>query len=335
MGLLSLLQIYLPFAQTQECLLVLVGIGLCVGTLAGFFGVGGGWILTPALHLFGFPMNVAIGTGLAAMCAQSIVAVVRHYRMGNVEWRLAAVLIVSTLPGLGLGTWGVAELTRLHLVDQTVRGAYILLIGGLGLFMLLDSIRARASSTADKNPTARSCWAARLLSAKLPPRLRLARLSSEPVSLWPISAVGFVKGLIAGGLGAGGGFFQVPALIYALGLPPGVAVGTSLLDIGVSTGAGSFAYALHGSLDPIGAIWIILGSTIGAQIGVLASRHIPAARFRLLFACMLLLAAGAIGLRQMGFKTIAGPALLGTAACMSLVIVVLACLAARRDAVAR
>ena len=136
--MLDMFNVYLPIAEMQFNALILVAIGFSVGVLGGFFGVGGAWVVTPALNIFGFPMAYAIGTDLAHIFGKSIVATAKHRKMGNVDMKLGLLSIVGSVIGVEIGAQNVMWLTRLGIAGPVVRYLYMFLLFGLGIYMLYD-----------------------------------------------------------------------------------------------------------------------------------------------------------------------------------------------------
>jgi uncharacterized membrane protein YfcA len=298
----GLFDVYLPIAGMHFNLLVLLAIGFSVGVLGGFFGVGGAWVVTPALNIFGFPMAYAIGTDLAHIFGKSIVATKKHGRMGNVDVRMGLISIVGSVIGVEIGAQLIMLLGRHRLDEDVVRYAYMVMLFGLGVYMLYDYFtkdrrRKAAESRAALPVEPKKSWL-----RDLPPMVNFP-VSGVRVSLWTVLGVFFLTGLLSGFLGVGGGFIRMPALIYLLGCPTVVAIGTDLFSV-VFTGAyGCFTYALKGRVEIIAAMWMLLGASVGAQIGVTAVKYIHGYGIRLLFAIMILLAGGSVALKQAGLVT--------------------------------
>jgi len=294
------LYVYLPFVGDEFNVLLLIGIGFAVGVLAGFFGVGGGWVVTPALYSLGFPMPFAIGTGLANIAGQSALATVKHRRMGNVDYRLGLTIGVFMVGGVEVGKAVINWLHSRGLAGPVVGWVYVVLLAGLGLYMVRDYRKSgRAPSPAEGQageaggpPEPRGFFA-------LPPVVTL-RSCGVRVSLWALIGFGLGIGLLAGILGVGGGFALVPVFVFALRVPTLIAVGTSLLCVLVSGAYGTFAYGAQGNVEIVAVVWLFAGSILGANIGVSATRYVRGAGIRLLYAVMLLVAACGVGLTQLG-----------------------------------
>jgi uncharacterized membrane protein YfcA len=314
--------IYLPVAGIHFNVLVLLAIGFSVGILGGFFGVGGAWVVTPALNIFGFNMAYAIGTDLAHIFGKSIVATRKHGKMGNVDVKMGLLSIVGSVIGVEIGARNVMWLTEKGLAGPVVRYAYMVLLFGLGLYMLYDYFtkdrrlaRKAALQESGLQQTQKRKWS-------LPPMIDFP-VSGVRASLWLILAVFFVTGWLSGFLGVGGGFIRMPALIYLIGCPTAIAIGTDLFSV-VFTGAyGCFTYALKGRVEIIAALIMLCGAAVGAQIGVAAIKYIHGYGIRLLFAIMIILAGASVTLKQMNFTTLAGYTVMGAALSMCLVIMIL------------
>ncbi|MEW6034513.1 MAG: sulfite exporter TauE/SafE family protein [Chloroflexota bacterium] len=288
-----------PVAGVEVHPLAVVFVGFTVGVAGSFLGVGGGFIATPALNILGFPMSYAVGTDLAHMMGKSIVATLRHRLLGNVDFKLGGLMVLGTIPGVELGKTIVLHLDRTGQAGPVIRYVYIALLAGVFLAFLRDYLKRRSSSkrsAPQMQDSGRGAWALRLVA---PPFVSLPRSRIDRVSLWAIIGVGLVTGLAAGFLGVGGGFIRMAALLYLLGVPTLVAIGTDLFEIVVSGGYGAFTYALAGRVDLLAALVMLSGAAIGAWIGASATVYVKGNRIRLYLAGVVLAAAVATALKQL------------------------------------
>ncbi|MFO8006479.1 MAG: sulfite exporter TauE/SafE family protein [Candidatus Brocadiia bacterium] len=315
--------VYLPIAGMEFSALVLLTIGFAVGVLAGFFGIGGGWIITPSLHIFGLPVPFAIGTGLANVAGQSAVASAKHRQMGNVDHKLGVTVGLAMIAGVEGGKRCILALEAMGLADSAVRVMYMLFLGGLGLFMLWEYIREMRRRAADNG---RDCdedgddGSGTLLErVKAPPMIHCESLEAA-ISVWPLIGIGVVVGFLAGVMGSGGGFALVPLFVFAVGVPTYVAVSTSLLCVTISGAYGTFTYALGGKVEIIAALWILAGSAVGSQLGGSAVRYVRGYGIRLMYSLMLLVAAASVLLKHLDLPGPAAVAVLGGAVGMCLLI---------------
>lgn len=314
--------IYLPIAGMHFNVLILLGIGFSVGVLGGFFGVGGAWVVTPALNIFGFHMAYAIGTDLAHIFGKSIVATKKHRKMGNVDVKMGLLSIIGSVIGVEVGARNVMWLTSKGLAGPVVRYSYMVLLFGLGLFMLYDYFtkdrrQAKKIALQEKGleKVEKKGW-------HIPPMINFP-VSGVRASLWVILAVFFVTGWLSGFLGVGGGFIRMPALIYLIGCPTAIAIGTDLFSV-VFTGAyGCFTYALKGRVEFIAALIMLCGAAVGAQIGVAAIKYVRGYSIRLLFAVMIILAGTSVTLKQLNLTQPAAFMVMGAALGMCLVIIIM------------
>jgi len=327
---MDFLNVYLPVADIEFSILLLLAIGFCVGVLGGFFGVGGAWIVTPALNIFGFNMAFAIGTDLAHIFGKSVVATSKHARMGNVDWKLGTITALAAMAGLEGGAQVVTWLEQLGRLGPVVRSLYMAMLFGFGGYMLYDYmtfIRPQRPAVDPLTAPHRVGLADRLRRWHLPPMISLPVSGIERISLWLIVGVALLTGFLSGLLGVGGGFILVPALIYLIGCPTAVAVGTSLLCVCFTGGFGCFTFSLKGRTELVAAMIMLCGAAIGAQVGVSAVRFVRGYGIRLLFAIMIILAGVSVALKQ-GEKalnlpvlgTLAGFLVMGAAGGMTLLI---------------
>ena len=297
--------IFLPVAGIHFNILLLLLIGFTVGVCGGFFGIGGAWIVTPALNIFGFPMPYAIGTDLAHMGGKSIVSTIRHGKFGNVDVKLGFSMIAGTTVGMELGARLVMYLERIGLAEDYIRKMYVVFLAAIGSYVLYDYIsHVRASRQAAREgaavPTG-STFAQRLQRLHLPPMIRFSA-SGITCSMWLPVGVGLVTGIVASVLGVGGGFIRMPALIYLVGCPTLVAVGTDLFEVMITGAYGAFTYGVKGRVDLIAALWMLVGAAIGAQLGTVAVKYVRGYSIRLLFAVTIFIACASVLTKQLQFQ---------------------------------
>jgi uncharacterized membrane protein YfcA len=291
---------YLPIAGVEIMGWQLILIGFTVGVIGGFFGIGGAFMVTPALNVFGFPMAYAIGTDLAHIAGKSIVATAKHRKFGNVDLRLGIIMIIGTAIGIELGATTIMWLERIGKVDAVVRYIYIALLFSLSSYMLYEYIKLTRGAAREKKvvtDAGKSALAIKMQNIKIPPMVYLS-VSGFPISVWIIILVGAITGFVAGFLGVGGGFIRMPALLYVIGTPTRVAVGTDLFEVMISGAYGAFTYALKGRVELIAAVIMLLGAAVGAQFGTLATQYVKGLQIRLYFAITMMLAAVSVIFKQ-------------------------------------
>ncbi|MEO0752231.1 MAG: sulfite exporter TauE/SafE family protein [Pseudomonadota bacterium] len=279
------MQIYLPIAEVSVNAFLLLGLGGIVGVLSGMFGVGGGFLMTPLLFFIGIPPAVAVATEANQIVASSFSGVLAHVRRKTVDFRMGTVLLVGGLVGAALGVVVFNYLKSLGQVDLLVRLCYVVFLGIIGAMMFVESLRAIRKSRAGGPPPKRKkhTWI-----QKLPFKMRF-RTSGLYISVIPPVIVGICVGILAAIMGVGGGFIMVPAMIYLLGMPTKVVVGTSLFQIIFVT---AFTTLLHATtnftVDVALAVLLLIGGVIGAQIGTTLGTKLKAEQLRILLAIMVL-----------------------------------------------
>ncbi|HEY3359285.1 MAG TPA: sulfite exporter TauE/SafE family protein [Polyangia bacterium] len=321
---MDVFNIYLPIAGLHFNVLVLLLIGFTVGVCGGFFGIGGAWIVTPALNIFGFPMAYAIGTDLAHIGGKSIVSTIRHGRFGNVDVKLGISMILGTTLGMEIGARVVMLLERHGLAGPVIRKMYIVFLGLIGTLVLYDYIKhtlaERRRSPGDAPKAAGVNLAARLHRIRIPPMIHF-EAAGITCSLWLPLLVGMFTGVVASVLGVGGGFIRMPALVYLVGCPTAVAVGTDLFEVMVTGAYGAFTYGVKGRVEFVAAMWMLGGAAIGAQIGTVAVKYVRGYSIRLLFSVTIYLACLSVLLKQLKLERAASVLILVAAVAISLVIV--------------
>ena len=286
------MQVYLPIAEISVNAFLLLGVGGGVGLLSGMFGVGGGFLITPLLFFIGVPPAVAVATGVNQVVASSISGVLAHLRRKTVDLRMGVVLLAGGMVGSGIGIWLFNLLSRLGQIDLVVQLSYVLFLGIIGLLMLQEGTRALLRA---RNPAApRRKLHTHTWVHNLPMKMKF-RTSGLYISVFPPLLVGVGVGILAAIMGVGGGFVLVPAMIYLLGMPTKVVIGTSLFQV---TFVAAFTTMMHAvtnqSVDVMLAIFLILGGVIGAQVGTRLGVKLRAEQLRILLALLVLAVCGKI-----------------------------------------
>jgi uncharacterized membrane protein YfcA len=295
---------YFPIADVTVSPILLMGVGFLVGILGGFFGVGGGFLAGPMMFWTGVPMNFVVGTDLAHMTGKSIVAARRHRALGHVDFKLGAFMVFGTIIGVEIGARLIEALKAAGNIDLIIGVTYIVILVGISIFTAWESIRAiqmvRTDQINVEQAVGFSGLAKRIQGLNLPPLVSFPVSGIESVSVWMVLGVGLITGILAGSLGVGGGFIRMPLLVYVLGVPTHVAVGTDLFEIVFSSGYGTITHALKGNVDILIALVMQAGAAIGAQIGATATRFFSGPRIRLAFSVLPLIGAALVIARLLG-----------------------------------
>lgn len=295
---------YFPIADVTVSPVLLMSVGFLVGILGGFFGVGGGFLAGPMMFWSGVPMNFVVGTDLAHMTGKSIVAARRHRALGHVDLKLGALMILGTVAGVEVGAQVIEALQASGTIDITVGITYVVILIFISAFTAWESIRAiqmvRTDQIDVKDAIGFKGLSRRVQGIQIPPMVSFPISGIESISLWMVLGVGFLTGVLAGSLGVGGGFIRMPMLVYVLGIPTHVAVGTDLFEIIFSSGFGTITHAIKGNVDILMALVMQTGAAIGAQIGANATRFFAGPRIRLAFSFLPLIGAVLVIVRLLG-----------------------------------
>jgi uncharacterized membrane protein YfcA len=295
---------YFPISDVTVSPLFLAGVGFLVGLLGGFFGVGGGFLAGPMMFLVGVPMNFVVGTDLAHMTGKSIVAARRHRVLGHVDIKLGLLMVLGTVPGVEVGARIIEKLEATGNIDMVVGLAYVVILLGIGSFTAWESVRAlqlvRTEQMEAKDALAFRGITRRVHRFRLPPLISLPNSGIESISVWVVLGVSFLTGLLAGVLGVGGGFIRMPMMIYLIGVPTHVAIGTDLFEIVISAGYGTVTHAMKGNVDALMALVMGTGAVVGAQIGAVSTRFFAGPRIRLFFSILPFVGAALVILRLLG-----------------------------------
>jgi uncharacterized membrane protein YfcA len=278
------MQIYLPIAEMSVNIFVILGMGSVVGFLSGLFGVGGGFLMTPLLFFIGVPAPVAVATEANQIVASSVSGVLAHWRRGNVDFKMGLILVVGGALGSSIGVWLFTFLRGLGHIDVVIRLAYVAFLSIIGALMLAESVRAMLRRKNRTPPKRHHHYWVHGLPFKV--RFRRSRLYISV--LLPI-AIGFLAGILAAIMGVGGGFLMVPAMIYLLGMPTVMVVGTSLFQIIFVTANVTVLQAVNNqTVDVVLAMLLLVGAVFGAQLGARASSKLQGEHLRSLLALVVL-----------------------------------------------
>jgi uncharacterized membrane protein YfcA len=291
-----------PISHAEISPIYLAAIGFLIGILGGFFGVGGSFIAGPALRAVGLDWNFAVGTDLAHIVGKSVVAAKRHRALGNVDLRLGLIMAVGTIGGAEVGAQLIEMLKRAGNVNRVVSVVSIIIYFGISIFMLCEGLatlrlkKGRGGKTKDKkhDPSAFKGIAKGIHKLTLWPMVALPASGVKAISIWVIIAVAFVGGLFSGFLGGGAGYIRMPSMVYILGIPTHLAVGTDLFEIIISASYGTFTHAIKGNVDIMIALVMHTGAAVGAQIGAIMTQYFTGPKIRLAFVPLPLIGAAIV-----------------------------------------
>ena len=283
------LHISMPIAGVSILWPGLIILGFGVGMIGGFFGMGGGWMVTPGLNILGFPMAFAIGTDIAQMSGPSLISTLRHSKFGNVDYKLGLTMVAGTVTGFECGAQIIMWLERIGKVDVYVRSGYLVLLTLIAWLVFADLAKrqkkereaAASGRTIDALATGIE-WHKTLHKIRIPPVVYFRKAGIRCSAWLPIS-VSFVTGLLAGFMGIGGGLIRMPALIYLIGCPTHIAVGTDLFEVAISGLYGAASYSYKGRTELLAAVIMLLGASVGAQIGAVATKYVKGYGIRVFF----------------------------------------------------
>ncbi|MEK7238698.1 MAG: sulfite exporter TauE/SafE family protein [Nitrospirota bacterium] len=284
---MNFMYLYLPVALTSVNVLIPVGLGLAVGLLSGLFGVGGGFLMTPLLIMLGIPSTVAAATDSNQIVAASTSGTYAHWKVGNVDFKMGLYLLIGGFIGGLFGVQAIKILKATGNADFVIKMTYVLMLGIVGTYMFIESLSSMKKNKTQKVKTEKESATGRFLKS-LPLQTHFEKSGVTHSALVPIFFGGFV-GILAAIMGVGGGFLMVPVMVYLLRMPMHVVVGTSLFQILFNCIEVTFlqAYTNH-TVDFILAVLLLLGSTIGAQIGAVFGRKLNGEQLKIILAVIVL-----------------------------------------------
>jgi uncharacterized membrane protein YfcA len=295
-----------PISGAHISPIYLAIMGFVIGILGGFFGVGGSFIAGPALRVAGLDWNFAVGTDLAHIVGKSVVAVRQHRAFGNVDLKLGLIMALGTVGGAEVGAQLIQMLKRAGNVNLVVSMVSIVVYVSISSFMIWESRKTLAlrkrvpapkaarSAKAKQDHSAFEHVSLRIQQLKMWPMVELPTSGIKAISLWVILVVAFVGGLFSGFLGGGAGYIRMPSMVYVLGIPTHLAVGTDLFEIIISASYGTFTHAIKGNVDILIALVMHTGAAIGAQIGAIATQYFAGPKIRLAFVPLPLIGAAIV-----------------------------------------
>src|SRR6202022_207329 len=281
---------FFPISNSHISPIYLAIVGFLIGILGGFFGVGGSFIAGPALRAMGVDWNFAVGTDLAHIVGKSVVAAKRHRALGNVDLKLGLIMALGTIGGAECGAQFIQMLERAGNVNLVVSIVSIVIYISISAFMLWEGLRTLQTQSKPteagrkalkKDESAFQHIAHAIHRLRLPPMISLPVSGVKAISLWVILAVAFIGGPVSGFVrGGGAGYIRMPSMVYVLGIPTHLAVGTDLFEIIISASYGTFTHAIKGNVDILIALVMNTGAAIGAQIGAISTQYFAGPKIR-------------------------------------------------------
>ncbi len=314
---------YMPIAGVTIWWPGLVLIGFSVGVIGGFFGMGGAWMVTPGLNILGFPMAFAIGTDMAHMAGKSMISTFRHAKFGNVDYMLGITMVIGTVAGIEIGAQIVMWLEYIGKVGPVVRWVYVVVLAVIALTVFTDYLKAtrkKAAGEVGEHGAEGHTWYKTLHKIKIPPIVHY-KVADIHCSIWLPITVSFLTGILTGFLGIGGGLIRMPALVYLIGCPTHIAVGTDLFEIIISGLYGTLTFGAKGRIEIWGVFVMLSGAAIGAQIGTVATKYAKGFGIRLMFGTAVLCCMVSVILKQFNMVMPATVIILGAITIISLYIV--------------
>ena len=288
-----MIYMYLPIAGNSVNIFLILGLGGFVGLLSGIFGVGGGFLMTPLLMMFGIPPTVAAASDSNQIVGASTSGTLAHMRLGNVDIPMGVMLLIGGVAGGTVGVQIIKLLKAMGNADFLIAITYVIMLGGVGGYMFWESLQGlkkdKNKSGSDEESAATSETTKKSFLQKLPLQYKFVKSGCEVSMILPF-LVGILVGILAAIMGVGGGFIMVPVMVYLLRMPMHVVVGTSLFQILFTCINVTVMQAYSNkTVDFILAVLLLLGSTIGAQVGTAVSKRLKADQLKIMLASLVLL----------------------------------------------
>ncbi len=286
---MNIFHLYLPIAGNSVNTLLILGLGGAVGLLSGIFGVGGGFLMTPLLIMFGIPPTVAAASDSNQIVGASTSGTVAHFRLGNVDFKMGLLLLIGGVVGGTAGVQIIKVLRQLGNADFLINLTYVLMLGIIGSYMFAESLQSmrKAQIETPSHRVKKESLYGRM-SKILPWQMEFPRSGVRLSALMPL-VLGTLVGILAAIMGVGGGFIMVPVMVYLLRMPMHVVVGTSLFQILFTCINVTIMQAWRNhTVDFILALLLLIGSSIGAQVGAKLGKKLRGDQLKILLASLVL-----------------------------------------------
>lgn len=283
----TLMYIYLPIAEQPIHSLAILGVGAFLGLIMGLVGVGGGFLLTPIMMFLGIPPPVAVASVANQLVAPSVSGVLSHWKRSNVDFKMGTVLLLGGIVGSSIGVLLFNFLGKIGQLDFVIKSSYVIFLTIIGSLMFTESVRLILRTR--KGKISRGKLHQHNWLHGLPFKIRFRKSKLYISILLPI-LIGVIVGILAALMGIGGGFIIVPAMIYLLGMPTSLVVGTSLFQIiFVAANTTILQASQNQTVDIVLATILLLGSVIGVQIGSRFANILKGEYLRLILSSIIIL----------------------------------------------
>ncbi len=288
-----MLDIYLPIAQVNVDIFLLLFLSLAVGILSGLFGVGGGFLMTPFLIFMGIPPVYAVPNEVNNILATSVSGSLTHWYKNTLDYKMGLMIVSGGVVGTIIGIATFSYFSEIGKISLIISLLYMYLLAMVGTLMLIEAIKEK-SRQIKKIDVKKKLHEHNWLQG-LPLRMRFHKSKLYESALTPIF-LGLIVGFVAAMMGIGGAFLMVPAMIYIVGMPVKLIPGTSLFVTIFISAIVTILHAFnYGSIDLFLVLPLILGSIVGVQIGQKVGQFLDSTELKSLFAMLLLAVSIAIG----------------------------------------
>jgi len=269
-----------------------------VGILTGVFGVGGGFLMTPGLMiLLSVPGPIAVGTGLAAILANSSLGVYKRRGTSTVDGHLAMTMSVGSVVGVVAGSFLLEAIQGIQPVmlkgakrdpvELLLLSLFAVLLIWMAIYIAHDCRHTKRGGVERPAPLLRR--------VPVPPTKSYHTVVDHELSVPMLIVLGLVIGVLTGLLGIGGGVVLLPILIYWVGQDPKQAAGTSLVMVLIASFVGVVHKGLTGHISL--SLWLVMmvGGLIGTRLGTMIGLGVAGEKLKTWFLVVVLLAVGMVG----------------------------------------
>jgi len=280
------MEVYLPIAEVQINVVLILFVSFVIGFLSGLFGVGGGFLMTPFLIFMGIPPIYAVANEANNILASSASGTLTHWFKKTMDLKMGWMIIGGGLIGTAFGMLTFGYFKEIDKIDLVITLAYMYVLAIVGSFMLRDGIME--IDRIKKKVIIKKKLHTHYWIHGLPYRTRFKASKVYESALVPI-ILGVIVGFIAAIMGVGGAFLMVPAMIYLIGMPTKLVPGTSLFVTIFVTGFVVVSHAFaYNTIDLVLVLILITGSIAGVHSGQKVGQKLQGSELKTLLALLMM-----------------------------------------------
>ena len=280
------MEVYLPIAEVQINIILILFVSYIIGFLSGLFGVGGGFLMTPLLIFMGIPPIYAVANEANNILASSSSGALTHWFKKTLDVKIGWLIVAGGLIGTFIGILTFSYFKGIGKIDIVIALAYMYVLAIIGSFMLRDGLKEL--NFLKKKISLKQKLHDHYWIHGLPFRMRFKTSKIYESALVPL-LLGIIVGFVSAIMGVGGAFLMVPAMIYIIGMPTKLVPGTSLFVTIFVTGFVTISHAFtYQTIDLMLVLILITGSIVGVHVGQKIGQKLQGSQLKALLAILML-----------------------------------------------